>query len=334
MENVEIKKDSKLVDVMVAQAKHERVDSDVAQKSSEQIAEQAKNPTPHNRYQIAQLVSFAVNEILRPQSNFLDQVADVKRVGFGEKASFKVREEGIRAYIQAKGATTARSKVANKTITLDTIAVSARPVMNLLELQYNQVAMPDLIKDATYQMKLKQLGYIKNVLNTAATSWDGKYYGTGSGVVKATIDPMIRHWMRLSPGGAPVIFGDIDAVQQLAELTGFTASTTSKQFADAIMEEYNQTGMIGTYMGAKVVNMINPVVDGTDEPVFDTNSLFILPGGIDASMRPLKVVYEGDVVAEEASHIDDKTYEIRLDQYFNAAVVCGDRPYISKYDIQ
>lgn len=107
-----------------------------------------------------------------------------------------------------------------------------------------------------------------------------------------------------------------------------------KQYADAIINEFNQTGMIGTYQGAKVVNLANPVIDGTDTPVFDTNCLFILPGGIDASMRPLKVVYEGDVVAEEASHIDDKTYEIRLDQYFNAGVVYGDRPYISKYDIQ
>lgn len=35
MENIEIKKDSKLVDVMVAQAKGERVDSDVAKKASD-----------------------------------------------------------------------------------------------------------------------------------------------------------------------------------------------------------------------------------------------------------------------------------------------------------
>lgn len=155
-----------------------------------------------------------MNEIARPQSNFLDNVADVKRVGFGEKAQFKVRQEGIRAYIQAKGATTARSKVANKTMSMDTLAVSARPVVNLLELQYNQVAMADLIKDAAYQMELKQFGHIQNVLNAAATSFDNLYYNSGTGIVKATIDPMIRHWTRLSNGAAPTIFGDIDATSQ------------------------------------------------------------------------------------------------------------------------
>lgn len=52
---------------------------------------------PHNRYQIAQLIGFAVNEIVRPKTNWLEQVADVKNVGYGEKAQFKTRLEGVRA---------------------------------------------------------------------------------------------------------------------------------------------------------------------------------------------------------------------------------------------
>ena len=234
--------------------------------------------------------------------------------------------------IQAKGSTTPRSKVANKTVTLDTIAVSARPVVNIVELQNGQVNMADLINDAAYQMELAEYGYIQNVLNTAAATWAAPYYGQGTGIVKATLDPMIRHWMRLSGGAAPTILGDINMVSQLSELTGFTASTTSKQFADAIMVEQNQTGMIGVYNGAMVVNLANPVIDGTDTPVFDTNKLYILPSSASADMRPLKVVFEGDVTSQDAQNIDDKTYEVRLDQYFGAGIVYGDRPYLSVYE--
>lgn len=332
MEMIDIHKDSNIVGVMVAQAKGERVDSDVANRANDMIKEMAKDMNPHNRYQIAQLVGFAVNEIVRPQTDWLNQVADVKRVAYGDKAQFKTRLEGIRAVIQAKGSTTPRSKVANKTITLDTIAVSARPVVNRVELQNSQVNMADLINDAAYQMELKQYGYIQNVLNTAAATWASPYYGTGTGIVKTTLDPMIRHWMRLSGGAAPIIMGDIAMVSQLAELTGFTASTTSKQFADAIMMEQNATGMIGVYNGCKVVNLANPVIDGTDTPVFDTDKLYILPANAASDMRPLKVVFEGDVTSQDAENIDDQTYEVRLDQYFGAGIVYGDRPYLSVYD--
>lgn len=329
---MKIYKDSKIVDVMVAQAKNERVDSAIAERASNLIKEQASNPTPENRYQIAQLVGFAVNDIVRPATNWMDQLADVKRVGYGDKAQFKVRQEGIRAFIQAKGATTARSKVANKTITMDTVAVSARPMINLVELQTGQAQMADLIKDAAYQMELAEYGHIQKVLNDAATTWSAPYYGTGSGLVKATLDPMLMHWTRKSGGHAPIILGDINMVSKLAELTGFTASTASKQFADAIMLEQNNAGFIGVYNGAKVVNLVNPIVNGEETPVFDTDKLYILPGSADASMRPLKIVFEGDVLSQDETHIDDKSYEVRLDQHFNAGIIYGNTPNVSVYE--
>mgnify|MGYP004662132393 FL=1 len=192
--------------------------------------------------------------------------------------------------------------------------------------------MSDLIIDASYQMELGQYGYIQKVLNDAAQHWSTPYYASGSGVVKATLDPMIRHWMRMSGGSAPIILGDINMISKLSDLTGFTASTTSKQFADDIMVEQNTAGFIGVYGGCKVVNLVNPYIDGTDAPVLDTDKLYLIPGNIDPSMRPLKVVFEGDVQSQEATNIDDKTFEIRLDQDFGAGIVYGERPYVSVYE--
>lgn len=254
----------------------------------------------------------------------------MKTVGFGQKAEFKLRQPGIRAFVQAKGATTARSKVANKTMTLDTVSVSARPVINIVELQTGQAQMSDLIVDAAYQMELAEIGLIQKVLNDAAKDWKVPYYGAGSGLVKATLDPMIRHWMRMS-NGAPALLGDIEMTHKLSELTGFAANTDMKQFADGLILEQNAAGFIGKYNGANVINLVNPLIEGTDTPVHDINKLYILPVGIDAGMRPLKVVYEGGVQSQEASNIDDKSYEIRLDQYIGAGIVIGERPYMSVY---
>ncbi len=326
---IEINKNDKIVAMCVASAKGERMDSNDIENANKVIADLAKNPNPNNRYQIAQLIGFAVNEILKPQLSYLDYIADVKRVGYGDKAQFKVKLEGIRAYIQAKGSTTARSKVASKSISLETVDVSARPVVNVVEMQNGLVNMADLINDASYQMTLKINQYAENVLNTAATSFGTNYYGSGSGLVKATLDPMIYHWMRM--GGKAALVGDITLVSQLAGLTGFNAATGTLQFAANIINEQNQNGFIGTYLNSDVIQLINPPVDGTDAPVYNTKKLYILPTMVDSSMRPLKVVLEGDVVSNEATNIDDLTFEVRLDQYFGAAVVYGERPYMGVY---
>lgn len=327
---IEIYKDSQIVEVATAAARHERLDSNVREEADKLIKDLASNPNPNNKYQISQLVKFAVNDIVRRDTNWLDIIADTKRVGFGDKASFDVKLNGVRAFVQAKGATTPRTKNGHKAITLETISVSARPYINIVELQNGLANAADLINDASYQMEVAINRHVEGVLIAGATNWAAPYYGYGSGVVKATIDPMILHWIRTT-GGATIL-GDIGVLNKLAAQTGFVTTTNTQQFADAIITEQNANAFIGMYSGARVLNLLNPFAeDGTDDVVFNKKKLYILPNAIDAAMRPLKVVFEGDVFSTEATNIDDLSWEIRLDQYFNAAVAYGDRPYLGVY---
>lgn len=274
-------------------------------------------------------MGFTVNELIQPQTDWISLIADVKNIGFGERASFKLTEEGLRAFIQAKGATTARSKISHRQVDLGTTAVSIRPMINFIELKTGRVQMSDLIADATVKMEHAMIGYFQNVLRMAVTSWTPPYYATGAGLVKTTLNPMIRHWQRT--GGAALV-GDIEVTSKVAELTGFTASMTTEQFAPSIIEEYNRSGLIGTYLGCKVVNIINPYQEDGRTPLIDTRYLYILPTSTDTSMRPLKIVFEGDVVATEETHIDDLTYEMRLDRFFGAGIVLGKNPTIGVYE--
>lgn len=330
MDQITIRKDSKIVPVLVAQAHGERVDSEVAANADKLVKDLVSDFNPHNRYQLAQLIGFSVDEVAQPEMNWLETVADVKNVGYGERAQFKVRHEGIRAFMQAKGATTARSKVANHTFSMDTVAVSARPAINIVDLKIGRVQMSDLVKDAAYQMNLAKLGYIRNVLNAAYKDMASPYYAAGAGIVPKTLNDQLTFWMRML-GGA-TIMGDFECISKLADLTGFAASTDSKQFANEIIMEQNTNGYIGVYKGAKVVNMTNPLLDGTDKPILETNKLFILPTSVDTSLRPLKVVNEGETMAQEFQNIDDQVFETRLDQWFGAAMAYGDRPYMSVYE--
>lgn len=327
---IQIFKDSEIVNVAIAEARKERIDSNVRENANQLIKDLASDPNPHNKYQIAQLVKFAVDDIVKRDTNWLENLADVKRVGFGDKADFDVKLPGIKAFIQAKGATTPRTKNARKTVSLETLSVSARPVINIVEMQNGLANAADVINDASYQMECAMNGYIENVLTTAAATWNSPYYGTGSGLVKGTLDPMVMHWIRV--GGGAAIFGDIGENTKLAALTGFTANSTTQQYAGDIIREQNANAVIGTYLSAKVVNLMNPLKeDGTDGFIFDQKKLYIVPTGVDAGMRPLKVVFEGDVFSTEATNIDDLSWEIRLDQYFGAAIAKGVRPYLSMY---
>ena len=188
--------------------------------------------------------------------------------------------------------------------------------------------MSDLVRQASQEIEDKQNKYIYDVLMAAASVWEAPFYGTGTGVVKATLNPMLQHWMRL--GGATIV-GDIAIISQLAELTGFAADTTKKQFAGPIIEEYNANGFIGRYYGADVVQLTNAYGRDGVMPLVDTNALFIMPKGISQDLRPLKILREGEVQSMDATHIDDLSYEIRLDQNFGAGVVIGKKPYMSVY---
>lgn len=333
MSEVKIK-ETNLVKVLAAQARNESVDSALANEANEFIQTLAQDLTPNNKHTIAEVVAYGVNEIIQPKLNWLDLIADVKRVPEGTKAQFSVELEGIRAFIQAKGSTTPRSKIAHKTFTLDTINVSARPAINIVELRTGQTNMAALIQQAAYQMELKENQEIQRVLNAAmgTAPWTSPYYAAGSGIVKATFDPMLKHFSRLSGGANPAIVGDIDMIDKLVDLTGFNQNTTTKQFAESIMDEVNNTGYIGKYRGCVVGKLINPMIDGTDDLVLDTKKLFILPVGISNEMRPLKVIFEGDVVSMEDTNINDRQFEVVLDQAFGVGFAVGVRPYMGVYE--
>lgn len=323
-----IYRDTKAVKILAANARGEKVDATDMENTLKLLSDLSGDLNPVNKYRIGQLIGFAVNEIVVPQTKWLEAVADVKRVPIDGRAEFNLRMGGIKAFVQAKGSTTPRTKVYGKTITIDTTEVSARPILNIVEMATGQADMAQLIRDAAFEMEMKYYTLAYQTLNASLSAMSAPYYGTGAGIVPAVLDPMIEHWMRM--GGATII-GDIAVISKLAAETGFTASATQKQFADSIITEQNQTGHIGYYKGAKVVNLLNPYIDGT-ETAFAKNRLFIVPSAISPDNRPLKIVFQGDVSAMEHTDINDRSFETRLDQWVGVAMVYGENPYASMYE--
>ena len=333
MADINVTKDSKFVKVLTAQAKNERVDSDLIKEANEIVAELVKDPSPQNRHQLAQTVGFAVNDLQQGELDFLNNVADIKNVSYGDRAAFNVKTGGIKAYIQAKGSTTARSYIADRQVTLVTDEISARPAINIMDLRTGRVNMADLIREANREMTNMKLAKIEGVLHDAIDDYQSPFYATGTGVVKATLDAQLAYFNRL---GNVTLLGDSAAVGQLAGITGFVSYSGNNMIvspSDNMIDELNNNGYLGRYMGCNVMKLQNAYRDGTTEPVLAVDWIYILPAGMSADARNLKVVNEGGVNAFESQNIDDLVYEIRLDQAFGAGFVTGKLPTIGAYKI-
>lgn len=332
---IEIKRNSKLIKVLAAQSRNERVDSNSIDEAAQIINELATDLSPENRHQIAQTIAYTVEELQQHELDFLNAVADIKNVGYGDKATFGIKTGGIKAFIQAKGSTTARSYVASKQFTLDTEEISARPAINIMDLRTGKVNMADIIRDANKEITRKKILRACSVLTDAIDNYASPFYATGTGIVKASLDAQIQYFRRL---GAVSIIGDSAAVTGLNALVGMamnpgTGTDIFTQRTDAMINEMNDNGFIGRYNGCSVIQLANGYYENTTTPILPINWLFIVPAGMTGDARNLKLVNEGGVVATEAQDINDMVYEVKIDTWFGAGFISGKLPTIGGYKI-
>ena len=110
-------------------------------------------------------------------------------------------------------------------------------------------------------------------------------------------------------------------------------ATPTMQYSNNLIDEHNANGFIGKYIGADVVAMQNAYEEDGVTPILATDWLYIIPGGVSNEMRNLKIVNEGPVNTMQSQNIDDRVYEILLDQWFGVAFVVGRHPNIGAHAI-
>ena len=262
--------------------------------------------------------------------DWTDLVADKKPFGYNETMIFEQELGAVEAFVQAKGATTPRSKLISKRFTVDCTTVSARPYIHIGELESGRVDIARLSQKALTAMEQEKNRYILQVLLSSFRNFAEPEYGYGAdGVSAPVLDSQIQAYSRL---GAVNLVGDIHTIGQLTKLAGFQASADAKVFADYMLEEQHIRGYLGSYNGASVTKIENAFIDSQwDNLYFDKRIMFIIPAGISAEQRPFKVGV-GPSYYMDAQNINDLSYEMRFDQDFGAAVVRGNMSYIGIHE--
>ena len=327
-----IERGMKLIRVLAAQNQNERVDSDKIEEANQIVAELVSDLTPQNCHMIGQIVAYTVEELQQHALDFLGTVADIKNINYGEKAAFKVKTGGIKAVLQAKGATTPRSYVADSQILIGTKEISARPAINIIDLRTNRVQIGDLIREANEKIAEKKLKMAEQVLHAGITPKGSPWYAQSvTKLNQQLLDAQLMHFRRFGP---VTILGDIALISQMASFTGMAInSTPTMQYSGRQIEERNLNGFIANYNGCSVVGLTNAYDEDGVTPVLNPNWLYIIPGGQSAEARNLKLVNEGGINSVANQSIDDMTYEVRLDCWFGAAFVTGKNPTSGAHEL-
>lgn len=321
MSKTKLTKDSKIVQVcsQVMNKPNEVVNEDY-QKAQDFIRELASTPKPDNLWEIAQIVGFLVDDKLMQNLNqYVDLIADVKRVDLGDKAMFKIQRGKVTALWQAKGSTAQRSMVGTEYTTLETDELSAAPSIEMELLQNGQIDFTEVVNDAAEAMEAAFVKQIQSVIYAYWSNLNSPWFASANGVTSA-IDPLITAISRI---GSPLIVADIAACQKFVSLSGF-----NNIVADSIAEEFHRTGVIGSYRGGKILQLANPLENDTDmtTTVLDKGYIYIIPSGGSKSKRALKTVFEGQVQTFETRHTPSRILEIDMYKKIGVGLVSSRFP--------
>lgn len=329
-EPIRIERDMKIIKVLAAQARHENVETDKVNEAADIIGELTKDMSPDHQHQIGQVIAFTIDELQKNSLNFIETFADVRNVGLGDRPMYNMKTKGIKAFIQATGATTARSYVTDRQFSLNTFEISSRPAINIWDLRMNRINMADLIRQANEAMTMIKLRHVETVLHNSISNFGSPFYGTATGIVKATLDAQLTHFKRL---GNVSLVGDASAVEGLFALAGAPGNNTSVQYSGNMIDEKNNNGYLGRYNGCSVVSMQNAYDDDGVTPILATDWIYIIAANTAVDQRNLKVLNEGPVFSMTQQTIDDHTFETELTQRFGAGWVVGVVPTIGAYQI-
>lgn len=287
------------------------------------LQELAKDGSPQSRYEISEVVTTAVNDVIEYNENMLSTLADVKNVSAGSSLDFKVKMNEVTSYIQAVGGTPYRSKVLKDTITLAPQDIAARPYANYAEMATGRVNFTDLIQSTARSMTLQKIKLLEETIKANVTTLPAGAKTSGTGVVKDTFNELFFKFRRM---GATRIVGDIALLNKLSEFSGFNGVDRPSDIAS---EEIRNQAYVGTYLGATVHEMINPPVDGDMNPLLSYEALYVIAG----NESPLKFVNQGGVRSMEVLNHEDESYEIFMRQTVAAGFVNGSVPNMGIYTV-
>ena len=258
-------------------------------------------------------------------SDFFNALVDYRNVADGDQNLFVVDDNNLFIVDDAASGTQGvrRQRLGGSSVTsIPTSYKTVRIYEELDRVLSGRVDFNHLIDTVSRSIKQKTLQDIYTVWGSATANDLGgtTYFPTAGSYDEDTLLDLISHVEAAAGGKTATIIGTKKACRMLKEAIQ----------SDIAKDELHELGYYGKFYGTPVIVTPQRHVTGTNEFVFDDNSLTIVAG----DDKPIKFVYEGDSLISMSDPTDnaDLTQEyFYATKYGLGIVLAGGKAGIGRY---
>lgn len=222
--------------------------------------------------------------------NLLEVLTMVERVGMSDQ-SFVEEKRGLRAHFVARGGAIMQSTITSEKMELprETVGFAVEEFEDKLMNKFAETT-GDLITQGIERLDAEVNLRFLRLLQAAIPDISSPSYITGAGLSLTALNTAIRQVKDSSKSKVLSLVGRATMTDLIIE--ELTTSGVPTAFLPATNEEFTRRGVLGTYRGVNIVELIN-YQDDTDTSFFPANEMFLV--GQDAS----KFAFYGSPMAKE-----------------------------------
>ena len=277
-----------------------------------------------NSNQVFQIMSEILAEVEpKKMAKVFEMFADIKKVGEGEKARFKIKKgiRNVKRFITrvALAGVYERVRLDRDFVDVDTYAHGGAVYQTMEGFLSGSENITELL--GIFMEELENAVYedLLVALNGLVANLPAANKGAGGAFVKADFDNVLN---TVSAYGTPIIFTTRAFAQtNLLPATGWVS--------DIAMEEMRNQGYLGTYLGARVVILEQTFTDPSNTvKVLDEKTAYIVPAG--SMEKPIKISLEGAI---QIRSLDREDWSMEMQIYRKLGIAVVNANHIGIYKI-
>lgn len=305
----------------------------VADKGVRYIKELASKAVAGDTVAISEINSIRrlyLEPLVEQDIKLLSSFGNYKRLGFEDSLEIETYTyEGEKSRIQALNGDVTFPVLKKVKQPISTITISGGFAQD-----YRQMALGDMSKEAEglaqvrTDIRNKAVVYIiKSVYESIKNATGVKYFAEDAGLTKTNTDKVLTNVRRI---GKPTVMGTYALLSQFINWVGYTGLVDSNVItgiSEKIMNEINETGLMGKYNGNILHEIPNPYdftkfnTDGTNFDTMLPDGLgLVLPSG---GKSPIGIVTRGGITSFTGSDVSSGNIITRFDLEVGVAVVKG-----------
>lgn len=277
-----------------------------------------------NSNQVFQIMSEILAEVEpKKMAKVFEMFADIKKVGEGEKARFKIKKgiRNVKRFITrvALAGVYERVRLDRDFVDVDTYAHGGAVYQTMEGFLSGSENITELL--GIFMEELENAVYedLLVALNGLVANLPAANKGAGGVFVKVDFDKVLN---TVSAYGTPIIFTTRAFAQtNLLPATGWVS--------DIAMEEMRNQGYLGTYLGARVVILEQTFTDPSNTvKVLDEKTAYIVPAG--SMEKPIKISLEGAI---QIRSLDREDWSMEMQIYRKLGIAVVNANHIGIYKI-